>query len=445
MLRRTRSLLGAVAVAALGLVAAAGDAPAAPPERNLVFVVIDTLRADGLGVYGQPLPTSPNLDAFARTAVVYENAWTQYTWTLPSYVSYMGSRFVRSHGWDYKIGDVDAYRTLDTRAPVVAEELAAAGYHTSAYNASPTVRADLGLSRGFARWRDGRSDTNLVDLAVAEIATWGGDAKPNFLYVHLMSAHIPLIPSAASAKAVGLTTPFDPKLGFGYDHWAKAPAEQKAKRLDDFRRAYLAGVRDADANVGRLLAAVHAAGLDGDTAIVVTADHGELLGEHDQIGHNGGVWEPLTRVPLIVRAPGVAPRRETKRFGRTIDIAPTLVELAGRARPAAWQGTSLLAAGGPTWAVAERDHLLTVSDGRVKTLEDRAKERFLGSIDLVADPGERTIRKETTLPGVQPLIDAATSFRAVTPKGTNQGQGRARAEEERQAELEALRTLGYVE
>ena len=88
---------------------AAAPAQASLPRGNVLILVVDTLRADAMGTYGEKSPTTPRLDTFAKEAVVFDRAWTQYTWTLPSFISYTTSRFVRSHGWDYEIGQFDQY------------------------------------------------------------------------------------------------------------------------------------------------------------------------------------------------------------------------------------------------------------------------------------------------------------------------------------------------
>jgi arylsulfatase A-like enzyme len=418
---------------------------ATAPPMNVVFVLVDALRADALGPYGQTLPTSPNLDAFAKEAVVYDRAWTQYTWTIPSFISFMSSRYARSHGWDFPFQHKENFQIVDNRAPFLAEELTAAGYRSAAFNASPTVQASLGLSRGFTSWHDGRNDANLTTLAIQDLQTWKTDGKPNFLYLHLMSCHIPLIPSKESAAAIGLTIPYDPKLGIGYGHWIEAPEADKPQRMIEFRQAYMAGARDADANIGRVLAALDTDGLRGETAVFVAADHGELLGEHGLLGHNGTVWEELTRVPLMMRIPGVAPRREKTRFGRLMDIAPTILELAHRPMPSAWQGMSLLAPGTPKWIVSERENLLVITDGKIKNFEDRQKERFLASVDLAADPHEANFRKDTTLPGVQALIDSTKLFRTTIPVGKNVGLSREQTEAQDAEERAMLESLGYIQ
>ncbi len=431
------AILGAWALAAAGVAVHAQAGEARRP--NLLFILIDTLRADALGVYGQALPTSPRIDAFAKGAVVYERAWTQYTWTGPSYVSYMTSRYARTHGWDYRLDKPDTFRALDDRAPMLAQVLSGAGYATSGQHAQPNLRPDLNFHRGFDTFVRG-ADVGVVNGALADIKKWKADGKPNFLYVHLMAPHVPLLPSAEARAAVGAPAVEKP---ISYDWWTAAPAEQKAARLEEFRRTYLAGVRDADTRVGTILDALVAAGHDQETVVVIASDHGELVGEHGKIGHFGSTAEALTHVPLIVRIPGTPARRENAPASM-IDVAPTLAELAGAAAPAPWQGTSLLK-GGTRLVVSERDDVMALSDGTWKVTQARADGSFLAAHEIAADPSEKARRDQKAHPSIATLQSAASSWRARVPEGDNQGAAPTLGEEESQKKLEELRALGYVE
>lgn len=431
---------GSEGVAAAGAGATAAVPAEAQPKPNILFILIDTLRADALGVYGQPLATSPRIDAFAATAVTYDRAWTQYTWTSPSYVSFMTSRYARTHGWDYRLNKPDTFRALDDRAPMLAETLKAAGYATSAQFSQPNLRADLAFDRGFDTFKRG-ADRGVINGAVADIKKWKDDGKPNFLYVHLMAPHVPLLPSEASRSAMG--APANLEKALSYDWWAAAPADQKDARLEEFRLTYLAGVLDADTMVATVLAALDASGLADQTAIVLTSDHGELIGEHGQIGHTGTTAEALTHVPLIVKLPGIPARRESAPAS-LIDIAPTLAAAAGAEVPAAWQGKSLLA-GGSGLLFSERDNVFAASDGTWKVTEDRGTCTFVSAHDLASDPSEKTLITEQSSPAVQKLVAAATSFCDRIPSADNAGGLPSQDAGDQAARLEELKLLGYVE
>ncbi|MDP2315270.1 MAG: sulfatase [Pseudomonadota bacterium] len=413
----------------------------APP--NVLIVVMDTLRADALGTYGQKRPTSPNIDALAAQSVVWESAWTQYTWTLPSFVSYMTSSWARTHGWDYSMGKLDTYKKLDAKIPTIAEVFGSAGYATTGRYANMHLKDELGFGRGFDTWKLAPEPAT-VRAAVSDIGTWKDDGKPNFLYVHLMAPHVALLPTPESQAAIGVSVAYEPKKGLNYDHYAAAPPDQKAARQQELMDAYLACVRDGDNDVGEILKALDASGAGGDTIVAFWSDHGEMLGEHGHIGHNMYVWEEVVEVPLFIRAPGLPARREATRVGRLIDAAPTLVELAGLHVPDAWQGQSLLTGDQPIVGT-ERDSLASFKRGSWKTVEDRAKDKFMYAYDLGADPGELAQVKDQANPGIVPLLADSAAWRLHIPSGDNTGEGLALSDAEHAETVKQLEALGYTE
>ena len=436
-------VLAALTVGVLALPGAEAKGPRTPP--NILVIVIDTLRADALGTYGQVKPTSPHIDAFAKEAVVWERAWTQYTWTLPSFVTYMSSRFARTHGWTFKMGKLSTYGVLDNRAPMLAEVLHDAGYATSGHYANAHLRADLGMARGFDTWAKA-ADVGVARDGAAEISRWDSDEKPNFLYVHLMSCHEALQPSPEAQAAVGSTASYEKGVGIRFGRWTDAAEADRPRVAEELRLAYLASVRDADTHVGTILDALDKSGHADDTVVALFADHGELLGDHGMWGHPALVWEELTHVPLIIRAPGQAPRRITDRVGRLIDVAPYLVEQAGVAAPGTWQGQSLFAPGPPPLAVAERDtRVAFTADGAVKSIEDRQEGKFLGAFDLASDPKELKQLKDTKSAPIAGLLAGAQAWRASTPEGVNAGPVLQLDEQERKETSEQLRALGYTD
>ncbi|MES2642215.1 MAG: sulfatase [Myxococcota bacterium] len=447
-----RVLIGLALVGTLALLGAAGcggteppAAPVVPPAPttppNVLVIVMDTLRADALGTYGQKRPTSPNLDKLAQQSVVFETAWTQYTWTLPSFVSYMTSSWARTHGWDYKMGQLDTYKKLDAKIPTLPEAFSAAGYATEGRYANMHLKAELGFGRGFDTWQLAPEAATVRD-AVASIGAWKSDAKPNFLYVHLMAPHVALLPTPEAQAAVGVSVTYEPKKGLGYDHIVNAPPELKEARKQELLDAYHATVWQGDQEVGQILAALDAAGAD-DTIVAFWSDHGEMLGEHNHVGHNMYVWQEVVTVPLFIKAPGLAPRREAKRIGRLIDAAPTLLELAGVHVPDVWQGQSLFTGEQPIVGT-EREALAAFTRGGFKTVEDRTKDKFMYAYDLVNDPRELTQIKDPILPRIATLIQDSAKWREQVPKGTNTGEGLTLSAEEHAETVQQLEALGYT-
>jgi hypothetical protein len=172
---------------------------------NILVLLVDALRPDVLGVYGQVLPTSPRIDAFAASARVFRHAWTQYTWTQPSFATIMTSRYARTHGWDHRMGS-SSLPVLDEGAPTLAQVLSGAGWSTAGVSASPILKPIWGCSRGFDSWSL-VNDARAIDRVVAEVSRWGAVEDPAFLYLHLMTLHVPVEPTAEAWSAIGRSPP----------------------------------------------------------------------------------------------------------------------------------------------------------------------------------------------------------------------------------------------
>lgn len=420
--------------------------PASLPKGNVLILVVDTLRADAMGTYGEPSPTTPRLDAFAKESVVFDRAWTQYTWTLPSVLSYTTSRFVRTHGWDYDIGQFDLYRMVDRSVPTLAEVLRQNGYATHGRYANGHLQESLGFGAGFDKWVKGK-DEEVIGGAIEDIRRWSSDGKPNLLYVHVMQCHTPWRPSPAAQKALG--TPLSvPEKGLDWGDWPKLPQEARPARAIELRTQYEAALWDADAGMGRILDALAASGEAKNTMVLFHSDHGEQLGDHNFAGHNRSVFEELAHVPLMVRVPGAAPARVSGRMGRLMDIPPTVLDVVGLAgkAPGGWQGSSWYRQTTPPLAVVERTGDIAFSvDGVTKLVQDRTQQLFAYGFDLKADPGEKRRLKDATQPALAALQRLATDWWASTPKGTNTGAKPKVTEAEKTEVNDLLKEPGYVE
>lgn len=426
--------------------------PATPPgdaagRPNILMICVDTMRADALGLYGQTEPSSPNIDRLGGEGAVWDYTWTQYTWTLPSFASFMTSRFARTHGWDYGLSRSADFHVLDHAAPTLAEVLSGVGYVTQGFNASETLRPEYELTRGFKVFQKG-ARPGVVRAAVADVGVWASDAAPHFTYVHLMSPHVPVAPTEKNQKLLHVDPLVDPAKGISYDHYTAAAAADKPQRRKEWWSVYLAGVRDADDDVGEILKAVADSGEAGNTYVVLLSDHGESIGEHDTMGHFGNVWEHLARVPLVLRGPGVAPAHVKDRIGRLIDVAPTLLSLLHLPAPAEWQGRSLFEGAGEVLAVTERDGLMAFTkDGRTKIIENRTDDRFMFGLDLVANPGEEKephINGENN-PALQPLLADIAAWRAAAPRRKNEGPPVSVSDAVRAETVKQLEALGYTQ
>jgi arylsulfatase A-like enzyme len=330
---------------------------ASPGAPNILLIILDTVRSADLSLYGYHRATTPFLERFASRGVVFDHAFATAPWTLPSHASMFTGRLPHEHGADWRV-------PLDGRYPVLAEALGARGYATAGFVGNTLYCArEKGLARGFAHYEDFllapgellRSNALLesasdqkwlrrligsyqlpgrksADRVNAEVLSWLGHRpdRPVFVFVNYFDAHDPLIPPA----------PFDRQFGpRGADRAALErrmldaghnngvpPKDLMAIQLDlyDGAIAYL------DGRVESLLDSLDRRGLLENTLVVVTSDHGNLFGEHDESGHGFDLYRQALEVPLVLSLPGRLP--EGKRVDTAVslrDLASTLYSFAG--------------------------------------------------------------------------------------------------------------------
>ena len=384
-----------------------GPAAAPPPtplspRPNVVLYVMDTVRADHLGCYGYGRPTSPAVDAFARTAVQFDDAVASASWTRPATASILTGRDPAGHG-------ATSLRTgIRPDVPTMAELLAGAGYATAAVVTNLNVASRFGFDRGFGNFRylEEREERpgiypSAVELNAAAFP-WldAHHGRPFFLYLHASDAHAPYRPAAEQAARflpAGLTATIT----------AETPLRELLAHpalVTPENVAFLAGLYDADvaavdAGVGALLEKLDALGVARDTLVILVADHGEEFADHGGLEHGRTLYQELVRVPLIVRLPrAVGAGRHVAALARQVDLLPTVLALAGVPAPADLAGRPLLTAAGEplpgtdeaTFAteLAARQ-LAGLRSGTWKGIVDDSRDRSIELYDLAVDPEER--------------------------------------------------------
>ncbi|HKQ62698.1 MAG TPA: sulfatase-like hydrolase/transferase [Candidatus Polarisedimenticolaceae bacterium] len=311
---RVRGLALAVGLAAAGCRDHAGTA------TRIVLVTLDTTRADHLGCYGDRDARTPHLDALAAESVVFEQAVAPAPTTLPSHATMFTGLYPQDHGLRYNV-----FYALPAGMRTIAETLKAAGYATAGFPAATILSRRHGLNRGFDAYvepeRGARHDADHPGVATRPAGA-GVDLALDWLGRH------------ESGKSFVWLHLYDP-------HW---PYEPPFPYSTEFReRPYDGEISYADAQLGRLLERLRADPAWPHTLIVVAGDHGEGLFDHGERYHSLLVYESTQRVPLIVRAPGVGPRRVAEPVG-LIDLMPTVLDLAGLPVPGGLRGISLRAA-----------------------------------------------------------------------------------------------------
>lgn len=311
---------------------------------DIVVVVMDTARPDYLSVYGHPRGTSPFLEEFARSGTVYDRAYSTSCWTLPAHASLFTGAAPQKHG------ATQTRPSLGPELPVLAEELAAAGYRTGGFSANAWVSKTSGLARGFEvfedRWRRTESPDAGPDVhpTVVAVRDWLSkeDGRPEFLFVNLIEPHMPFKPSwehaapffaAREAWRTAIEALFPsskPPSFLTVRHYAGKDPISKLE-WEWMRALYEGDLRQTDAVVGALVKAVDARRRGRETLVFVLSDHGENLGDHGHVSHVFNLYDSNLRIALLARGPGFAAGARESKLAGIRDLHPTILKAAGAA------------------------------------------------------------------------------------------------------------------
>jgi arylsulfatase A-like enzyme/Flp pilus assembly protein TadD len=299
-------------LASLLLLAACTREPLRP---NLILVSVDTLRADHLSCYDGRLISTPAFDRVAEEGVLFENVSAVTPTTLPTHASLLTGATPLEH-W---VHDNVGFR-LREDLPTLASTLKEVGYRTGGFVGSIVLDGKLGISRGFDVYSDEMPETEAgirerrgMDV-LDEGLRWIDESEgPFFAFLHFYDPHRPYDPPP----------PFQPGNG-------------------DLKARYRGEVAYVDSVLGKLLSFLDDRGLDRSTILAITADHGESLGEHGEDTHGFFLYQSTLHVPLLVRGPSVPKGLRVESLARTIDVAPTLLELLSIEPPPSFAGVSFL-------------------------------------------------------------------------------------------------------
>src|SRR3954465_1467078 len=291
-----------------------------PPDRpNVLLVTIDTLRADHVGCYGYTNASTPTIDALAKRGVRFETAVAHVPLTGPSHASILTGQIPLGHGFRNNSGF-----TLSPQVKTAAEDFRQAGYRTAGFVSGFPLDRRFGFSRGFDDYDDHLPKGNdrrrtpyverfadaTTDAALRWLEARTTGSGPWFLWVHYYDPHAPYEPPPDLAARFS-PSPYDGEIAF------------------------------VDRELQRLLSAVSTRGDTGRTFTLVTADHGESLGEHGEGTHGLFVYDATLHVPWIMAGPGIPAGRVVPTVARSIDVLPTLLDYAGLRPPAPMDGRSL--------------------------------------------------------------------------------------------------------
>jgi len=415
-------LAAAVVLVALGFWLTRSRSPQREANLDVLLVTIDTLRADALGAYGKAGAATPWIDRLAKGGLRFDDAHAHNVTTLASHANILSGRHPTEHG----VRDNAGFR-FPARSETLATLLKTRGYRTGAFVSAFPLDSRFGLARGFDvyddRFVDAQARPAFLEQERSGVATvalarqWidaAGDA-PWFAWVHLYEPHAPY-----------------------------APPGPLAERFRD--RPYDGEVAAADEALGPLVEPLLQAGRKGRTLVVLTADHGESLGEHGEATHGIFAYEATLRVPLVLYQPRILRPRVVSAAARHVDLLPTILDALAVPVPEGLPGRSLLeaAAGEPVASVTTYFEALSGQLNRgwaplQGVIQERVK--YVGLpipeiYELESDPSEAKNLAASRPEALEALRARLAPFRRAD------AGGRPRREEE--ATLERLRSLGYL-
>ncbi|MFT5685313.1 MAG: arylsulfatase A-like enzyme [Myxococcota bacterium] len=441
-----------------------------PP--NIILIVLDTTRSDRLSVYGHDRQTTPFLEQFGKRGVRFDQAWSVSSWTLPSHAT----MFTGLHPDDHKATQENF--TVSEDINTLAERLQLGGYQTAGFSNNPWVSHRVGLTQGFAafsemwvikktREKTGRHAT------LDEIDRWKEEVlnedEPFFVFVNLIEPHLPYAPPEDTGKRFfGSKSEYETAkgqfLGAGkltvrhYEGGNPLTGEE----WGDLGSLYEGELVRVDQVTKKILTRLEGI-REGETVVIITADHGEHLNEHDHLGHVFSLYEPLVHIPMLARGPGFTAGTVRNESVSLLDLAPTLLSIAGAdatgmddlgidLRGEIGERTLPLSYGWPQQALmsfpADMKTGPTLAEHR-RALRGavhypykliRGSDGTENYYDLRRDPGENVPLNITVIPEA---IRAAMDATAGMPIGQS-GEGSLEAEMD-STTTEELRLLGYIE
>ncbi|TDI93822.1 MAG: DUF229 domain-containing protein [Caldithrix sp.] len=355
--------------------------PARPGLANVLLIVLDTVRASSLSVYGYSRPTTPQLEKWAKTGVRFENALSTSPWTLPSHGTMFTGRFPHELFADGAT-PLNGGSPIGSTYPTLAEVLSDHGYVTGGFVANLRYCSHAyGLARGFAHYDDyfvslqslfvGSSLGVEVVKKMRRLLGWrqrigktagdvnqafldwlgDHDQRPFFAFLNYFDAHTPYIPPEPFELKFGTKKPSMPNIRHNYEY--------KTQEIEPLRDAYDSCIAYLDNEIGSLLDQLDDRGVLNNTLVIVTSDHGEQFGEHGLMFHGNSLYRALLDVPLLILFPARVPAGDTVPETVSLrDLPATVVDLLGLENNVFFPGSSLRR----YW-----DNLQDSSDARTRT------------------------------------------------------------------------------
>jgi arylsulfatase A-like enzyme len=425
---------------------------------NVIMVLLDTLRADHVGVYGYRRNTSPHINKFAEKSTVFLDHYSHSSRTGPSVATLFTGLYPQSHGVINPLSHWDAKGTLSASQTTLAEILKSRGYITAGFSSNPNIVSRFGFDQGFDIYKTffGKVPMNvstplITDEAIKFLTNQKGN-KPFFLYLHYMDTHSPYYTHDTLDNDFTDSKYSGPLTG---DHWQLdkilrgeyIPTEKDIQHLIDL---YDQELFYFDQHFQKLIEHLELQEFLKNSIILFVSDHGEEFFDHGQVLHGYTIYEEQLRVPLIIYVPE-RPHKVVKGITRHVDVLQTILELLHIKEKKIFQGRSLIPQMNgkevkevPVFAQAQLRAVKTVQAqsilfGNWKLIDHTIPERYAELYNIQQDPKElkncvmnkidRTRKMQNELAVfIKSLPNAQGGIVKLTPK-----------------EIEELSSLGYVE
>lgn len=464
--------------------------PGARP--NVILIVLDTVRADHLSVYGYGRPTTPNLARFASQATLFQRAVAAGEWTLPSHASIFTGLYAIRHGAHYQPNFRSSALSRDSET--IAEMLSRRGFATAAvtsncgvvskqfhfdqgfehfdqsfnrhavgwYSTSPnSLRGTLSRIRGLLPSRlmaDSRPASVINSAASGVLDLLQEKKRPFLLFLNYMDTHDPYVSSSGFENLYGRKGSLYSANEYQHLRTSSASGQQRIapEEVEGLTARYDAALTSLDAELGNLFDGLRRRGRFDNSLIIVTADHGEALGERGHLGHGGlSVYDNQVHVPLIIKFPNARDGVVIQDPVSHVDIVPTILETLGYGLPGSLDGVSLASAapGAPravfsemypeVWSThpgAKRYRFIhqSVQTGARKLISSADGRREL--FDPASDP-----REERNLAGTEPVAVAELESRLREWRQKSVSKPLSAPAQLSTTDLEKLKSLGYVQ
>jgi arylsulfatase A-like enzyme len=443
---------------------------ASAPRRapNILLIVMDTVRADAMSCYGQPLDATPAIDRLAREGTTFVNATSPAPWTLPAHASLFTGLYPSEHGAHY------GYLHLDDDVTTMAELFSVLGYATAGFSKKTWLSREMGTLQGFREYRDFRLPApherlfvarmrasvrdvtrgrpmRFKDAGGAAIAAASSDwiraharddgredpsAPPFFLFLNLNEAHLPYLPQRVDFLRFARRMPTQAAMATNFDSmlYIAGVAQLAPQDLALLAALYAGEVAYVDRQIEHVIAALEETRQLDDTIVIITSDHGENIGEHGLMGHVLCVYDTLLRIPLVIRYPArFRAGALDERLVQLTDLLPTLVDVVDPDAAALLprvSGRSFLSPDDRGFAVAEYQ--------RPDSYLDRFPERFP---NFDTSPYRRDL--VSLVAGPLKLIDGSDGRRELYDVANDPGEAKNLAARDSARVADLARVLGH--